>query len=191
MLEVRIKNRSRKDLRSGCPQLPDLSEWEGNKEIAELELWRLHHMAQVCLLFLDSSNYQFLYERASDLYVKVISKEELVGNPAFVSSFVRDRWLLAKDVRVGTRPVAVCLLCSRAEWRCEMIVTQQEIEALLQRYRNLPDEVQERIEAMVEKMVAGLEREAEWAECARRLWRAIFTKIWEIAEAGGDGDANA
>jgi len=72
-----------------------------------------------------------------------------------------------------------------------MIVTQQEIEALLQRYRNLPDEVQERIEAMVEKMVAGLEREAEWAECARRLWRAIFTKIWEIAEAGGDGDANA
>jgi chorismate mutase len=72
-----------------------------------------------------------------------------------------------------------------------MIVTQQEIEALLQRYRKLPAEVQERIEAMVEKMVAGLEREAEWAECARRLWRAIFTKILEIMEAGGDVDANA
>jgi hypothetical protein len=70
-----------------------------------------------------------------------------------------------------------------------MIVTQQEIEALLQRYRKLPSEVQERIEAMVEQMVAGLEREAEWAECARRLWRAIFTKILEIAE--GDVDANA
>jgi hypothetical protein len=70
-----------------------------------------------------------------------------------------------------------------------MIVTQQEIEALLQRYRKLPPEVQERIEAMVEQMVAGLDPKAEWAECARRLWRAIFTKIWEIAE--GDVDANA
>jgi hypothetical protein len=60
-----------------------------------------------------------------------------------------------------------------------MIVTQQEIEALLQ------------LEAMVEQMVAGLDREAEWAECARRLWRALFTKILEIAEAGGDVDANA
>jgi hypothetical protein len=76
-LEVRIKNRSREGLRNGCPQLPDLSEWEGNKEIAELELWRIHHMAQVCLIFLDSGDHQFLYERASDLYVKVISKEEL------------------------------------------------------------------------------------------------------------------
>ena len=79
-LEVRIKNRSREDLRSRCPQLPDLpdlSEWEGNKEIAELELWRIHHMAQVCLIFLDGSDHQLLYERASDLYVKVISKEEL------------------------------------------------------------------------------------------------------------------
>jgi hypothetical protein len=76
-LEVQIKNRSRESLRNGCPQLPDLSEWEGNKEIAELELWRIHHMAQVCLLFLDSGDHQFLYERASDLYVKVISKEEL------------------------------------------------------------------------------------------------------------------
>jgi hypothetical protein len=47
------------------------------------------------------------------------------------------------------------------------------------------------LEAMVEQMVAGLDREAEWAECARRLWRAIFTKIWEIVEAGGDVDANA
>jgi hypothetical protein len=76
-LRVRIKNRSREDLRSRCPQLPDLSEWEGNKEIAELELWRIHHMAQVCLILLDGSDHRLLYERASDLYVKVISKEEL------------------------------------------------------------------------------------------------------------------
>jgi hypothetical protein len=72
-----------------------------------------------------------------------------------------------------------------------MIVTQQEIEALLQRYRKLPPEVQERIEAMVEQMLAGLDPNAEWRECARRLWRAIFTKIWEIGEAGDDVDANA
>jgi hypothetical protein len=72
-----------------------------------------------------------------------------------------------------------------------MIVTQQGIEALLQRYRKLPSEVQERIEAMVEQMVAGLDPNAEWTECARRLWRALFTKILEIAEAGGDVDANA
>jgi uncharacterized membrane-anchored protein len=72
-----------------------------------------------------------------------------------------------------------------------MIVTQQEIEALLQRYRKLPPEVQDRIEAMVEQRVAGLDPNAEWIECARRLWRAIFTKIWEIGEAGGDVDANA
>jgi hypothetical protein len=69
-LEVRIKNRSREGLRNNCPQLPTLiSEWESNKEIAELELWRIHHMAQVCLIFLDGSDHQLLYERASDLRV--------------------------------------------------------------------------------------------------------------------------
>jgi hypothetical protein len=60
-----------------------------------------------------------------------------------------------------------------------MIVTQQEIEALLQRYRKLPAEVQERIEAMVEQMVAGLDPNAEWRSApvvcggrySQRFWR--------------------
>jgi hypothetical protein len=71
-----------------------------------------------------------------------------------------------------------------------MRVTQKEIEALLQRYRKLPAEVQQQIDAMVEQMLAGLDPNAEWRECARRLWRAIFTLEIGNGEEADDADAS-
>lgn len=69
-----------------------------------------------------------------------------------------------------------------------MGMTREEMDALLQRYDELPEPIQATIDSMVAEMVSGLDPDSEMTEWAARFLTAVLVQM--MLEAGGGADAS-